>query len=441
MPLGHTPKSVIHYLLLKAWQSMNTVMLFVGVVAISRKLPVPLAMKAFSSFLVAALLQIAGPLIAKSAIVFSPISHPPTVSNSEDCLAVSSSASQNLTETLILLQAQIPPPQAQENCDTTEKLFREYPNVELAYFNASLIFPPTVLPTEVLDNCTEGVPQLITGNLTETLKETIERLAFGGASCPDIAAKYPSARSGWYTIQDGSGDDVTVYCDMDGMNCDGHPGWMRIGFTDMLAPGAKCPSGLNTIQSFVRKYCGWSKNEAGCASALFDPLGHNYTHVCGRVKAFQHGIANAFLASETQSQGLDGWYVDGVSFTHGSSPRSHIWTYAAGMSEIGTNQTSCPCNAGFSHPSLPPSFVQDDYYCESGNPEADATNNKLYSLDYLWDRLECDGLEHLCCVDPKLPWFTKTLAQSTQDDVELRVCASGQGATGIYLEQLEVLVR
>ena len=62
---------------------------------------------------------------------------------------------------------------------------------------------------------------------------------------------------------------------------------------------------------------------------------------------------------------IDGAYVTGVSVTHGS-PRQHIWTFAAGFSDNDTRWLSelCPCNPN-SDASVP-SFVGEDYFCDSG---------------------------------------------------------------------------
>ena len=64
------------------------------------------------------------------------------------------------------------------------------------------------------------------------------------------------------------------------------------------------------------------------------------------------------------SRSIDSYYVHGVSITYDESPRKHIWSYSVGRSE---NQlgASCPCNNGST--AYIPSFVGDDYYCESGN--------------------------------------------------------------------------
>lgn len=417
---------------------MNAITLFMGVATSSRSLDPPV-MKSSSSLLFIALFLKAGPILIKSASTFSPLVYPLVVSSSQECLLDTAGNSQSLTNALTSLQASLPPPQLQENCDTTEKLFKEYPNVELAYFNATMIFPPTILPMEVTSKCTGDVADVIDSNFTAVLQDTIDRLAFGGASCPDIVAKYPSARSGLYTIKDGDGQDITVYCDMDGDNCDGVPGWMRLSLIDMTTLGTKCPQGLNTMDTGFRKYCGRFESGAGCVSTSFGSLGHNYTHVCGRVRGFQHGSTDAFYSSVFYSQTLEGWYVDGVSFTYGS-PRSHIWTYAAGLSESLTQESCCPCNYGFSNASLPPSFIGEDYYCESGNPEGSSTT-KLYSLDYLWDGVNCDGIEGGCCISPKMPWFSKTLAQTIKQDIELRVCTREEAMEGVYIDLIEIFVR
>ena len=55
--------------------------------------------------------------------------------------------------------------------------------------------------------------------------------------------------------------------------------------------------------------------------------------------------------------------VTGISLTHGI-PRQHIWTFAASASDSLTNFEACPCNATTYNSA--PSFVGEDYFCESG---------------------------------------------------------------------------
>ena len=35
---------------------------------------------------------------------------------------------------------------------------------------------------------------------------------------------------------------------------------------------------------------------------------------------------------------------------------------------------------------------------------------------------KCPGEEAPCCTHPNMPWFNKTLSETTTEDIELRVC-------------------
>ena len=48
---------------------------------------------------------------------------------------------------------------------------------------------------------------------------------------------------------------------------------------------------------------------------------------------------------------------------------------------------------------------------------------QLYTRDPLWDGKGCGSLESNCCSAPGLPWFNKVLNSTTNDYIELRVCA------------------
>ena len=148
--------------------------------------------------------------------------------------------------------------------------------------------------------------------------------------------------------------------------------------------------------------------------------------MCGRVRGYQFVSPDAFLrrASCPAPCTIDNIYVDGVSITHGASPRKHIWTYAAGIYENGTidvdRASTCPCNGTGGE--SPPSFVASDYYCESGLNHSPWQPSVLHSNDPLWDGQDCNGPEGTCCDPPNLPWFCKELSESTTDNLEVRVC-------------------
>ena len=63
-------------------------------------------------------------------------------------------------------------------------------------------------------------------------------------SCLDIKQQNNLSLSGYYTIRLPNGSLISVYCDMEAINCDGNGGWMRIGYLNMSEPNSTCPLGL-----------------------------------------------------------------------------------------------------------------------------------------------------------------------------------------------------
>ena len=114
--------------------------------------------------------------------------------------------------------------------------------------------------------------------------------------------------------------------------------------------------------------CGRSSSGPSCDSVTFTTYGVRYQRVCGRVRGYQFASPDAFDEEHGSCPApcnIDNNYVDGVSITHGASPRKHIWTYVAGVVEDSSIPATCSCNGG----TPPPAFVGSDYYCESGvNP-------------------------------------------------------------------------
>ena len=108
---------------------------------------------------------------------------------------------------------------------------------------------------------------------------------------------------------------------MEGTNCNGEGGWTRIAFVNMSQPNATCPTGLTQIKMSGLTLCTREANTL-TSSTVFSTLGLNYSAVCGRVEGYQDGRPEAFTSSGL----IDQHYVDGVSITHGTSPRKHVWT-------------------------------------------------------------------------------------------------------------------
>ena len=255
------------------------------------------------------------------------------------------------------------------------------------------------------------------------------------ASCRDVDAQSLFLRpSGFYWIRSSSGTVVQVYCDMNRVcSCSGTRGWTRVAYLNMTDPSQQCPSAwtLQTRSSEPRRLCGrTSTTSASCDSVTYSTFGINYSHVCGRVIGYQSRAPDAFR--NQRSQTIEGYYVDGVSLTHGSSgSRQHIWTFAAGAVENNPSTYplySCPCADRAHTLALVPYFVGNDYFCESGNP-ASAPASTLITNDPLWDGQGCGAAS--CCelsyppgVTP--PWFCKQLPQATTDNIEVRLCG-GEG--------------
>ena len=213
--------------------------------------------------------------------------------------------------------------------------------------------------------------------------------------------------------------------------CGGIGGWRRVVYLDMTDPSTNCPSGWQET-GFLKRSCG----SPYCGSATFPVSGGQYSQVCGRIKAYQHGPTTAFLKSQHHS--IDSSYVNGVSVTHGS-PRKHIWTFAAGNSESRpTASYSCPCDANITI-NTPP-YVGDHYFCESGVNEQFPGHNILYSNDTLWDGENCLTSSR-CCIFQNPPYFYRQLPNSTSDDIEARVCKSFRRLGSVAIELLELYVQ
>ena len=287
-------------------------------------------------------------------------------------------------------------------------------------------FTPVTYPARVSSECGQYDP-LQDEQLTEALGQALQQLGFPSCnpprnrSCQEILHCFPSAPSGYYQITAPNGSLVQVYCDMEGTNCGGEGGWMRVVYVNMSQSGAICPQGLTQRTISGLTLCGrMDGNFRGCQSTVFSTLGLTYSQVCGQLRGYQFGAPNLNRLSNPFAS-IDNVYVEGASITYGSGPRKHIWTYAAGRN-LRTGLFSCPCNTGNSFNFLP--FVGSDYYCETGDNDDTCCESILYSNDPLWDGQQCPGIEGPCCTHPNMPWFKKTLSETTTEDIELRVCAT-----------------
>ena len=198
--------------------------------------------------------------------------------------------------------------------------------------------------------------------------------------------------------------------------CNGTPGWRRIAFINMTDTSYDCPTGLR-LTSYSKRTCGRSHiTDGGCSSTTFSVGDLPYSRVCGRIRGYQLGRTGAFFSSI--HQGINSYYVDGVSLTHGGAGRrQHIWTFAVGRSEVTSRFPTCPCDPASSSTSTAPAFVGNDYFCESQHIGV------FFPDDVLWDGQNCTS-NSTCCQFNNPPWFTTNLPTITTDDIELRICTN-----------------
>ena len=202
--------------------------------------------------------------------------------------------------------------------------------------------------------------------------------------------------------------------------CGGTGGWRRVVYLNMTDPNTNCPSGWQRLTSYSKTTCGKVNTSfRTCDSAFFSVSGGNYTSVCGSIIAYQYGPTDAFEPwNDGRDPTIERAYVSGVSLTHGSRPRQHIWTFAAGISEATPSRNdACPCDASINI-TIPP-FVGGDYFCESGVNSG--STGGFHPDDPLWDGEGC-GSSSSCCSFNNPPYFTKILPSPTSDPIEARRC-------------------
>ena len=176
-----------------------------------------------------------------------------------------------------------------------------------------------------------------------------------------------------------------------------------------------------------------SDDRLTCSSANFSTNGISYQRVCGRARGYQKGDTFAFYGN---SRTIDEDYVSGLSITYSSNPRQHIWTFASGSGERSNEIFSCPCST--SQANSPSPYVGNNYYCESASWYISASNI-YYFNDTLWDGAGC--IDN-CCDDTTQPWFYRQLNQTTQDDIEARICTYGPfTGRSTLIDQLELYIQ
>ena len=250
------------------------------------------------------------------------------------------------------------------------------------------------------------------------------------ASCAALLDFSPSSPSGYYWVRSSDGSAVHVYCDMTRSCGNITGGWTRVGSINITENDTQCPG--NLLKHNGSNTCGVeivAFSLPHCSSVNFSVNSIIYSKVCGKIKAFPIGSLEAFHGI---FHSIDHAYVDGISLTYGH-PRQHIWTLAAGTIE---NNISCPCtdNCQANSTTPPPSFVNKDYFCDTGSEDH---NNPL------WNRGSCVAMNTCSSYNsPSPPWFYRDLPHTTTEDIEIRVCVDeGRSNEDIAIETIEIYIQ
>ena len=210
--------------------------------------------------------------------------------------------------------------------------------------------------------------------------------------------------------------------------------WRRLAYINMTDPEEECPSGLNEVSNSntEQRACGRSV-DGGCSS-LHYTVNTTYTQVCGIARGYQYGSMDGFVSSPGKT--IDQVYIDGLSITNGN-PRQHLWTYVVSHHEGGSlPRIRCPRDRSPYDFSQVPTFVGDHFYCETGF----TTRYGIRAAwsDPLWDGAGCvHNIAHSC---DRYGWFHREI-EPTQDDIEVRWCASGaRSDEDVLTDWLEIWV-
>ncbi len=171
--------------------------------------------------------------------------------------------------------------------------------------------------------------------------------------------------------------------------------------------------------------------------------GVSYSTVCGRILGHAYRWGVAFYPFIRYHSSIESNYMSGVSLTHGPpGNRRHIWSFVAARSdnEIDTHYTNynCPCSSYIQWPHLTPSYVGNDYFCDSKREHVyNKTSNKWVrpkdDSDLLWDGHGC-GQHSTCCLFNNPPYFCKNLNYSTTDNIEMRWMKYTVSFADIYIK-------
>ena len=87
------------------------------------------------------------------------------------------------------------------------------------------------------------------------------------------------------------------------------------------------------------------------------------------------------------------------------------------------NTHICSCTSSNPWPYTVPSFVGNNYFCDTGDHDAGYVTGMYYPDEPLFDGQGC-GPDRTCCQFNNPSWFCTELPQPTSEDLEIRICGN-----------------
>ena len=227
-------------------------------------------------------------------------------------------------------------------------------------------------------------------------------------------------------------ESVVPLLQLQNISCGGS-GWRRVVYLNMSDSSQRCPSVWQEITT-PHRVCGKRSSGGDCQGLTYSTGSERYDQVCGRIISYMIGHPDAFRGTSINSK-----YVEGVSVTRGF-PRQHIWTFAAGIDEQIGRSNTCPCVNGSTNGNNIPSFVGQNYFCETGIRQNPGTNTFWPNGDPLWDGQGC-GPTSSCCTFNSPPWFNVQLSPATTEYIEVRICGDGIQYEDTPIQLMELFVK
>ena len=244
-------------------------------------------------------------------------------------------------------------------------------------------------------------------------------------SCEEVSNFPILLPSGMYNIRSGD-SSMNKYCSTTvAFSCNGILGrWKRIAYMSNNTSPVNCPMGFQHINNQV--LCKRNPTGARCSSITYSTNGNSYSQVCGTIHGSYFGDPDGFdshstIRSRFAITSINNNYVDGISLTHGSINKYHIWTLSA-IVNFATNPTDI-CSVCASNK---PSYVGMDYSCDVVDQCKDNCSPRQ-----IWGSGHCIGNNT----------FYKNLMQPTSDDIDMRVCTDqAENDEDIFLSFIEIYV-